>query len=210
MNKEKTKNKNTKILVSGFTLVELMVATTLFTIIMLMGVGSLIVSSNSAKAAQRLRIAVDNVNFAMESMTRELRTGSYYYCPPGIGTVSIPAENSVSDCPSGRDVIIFKPQQVGSSTPAIVGYFKSPRNDANSTSTLERCETNASNCHPIVADNVDIELLKFTVLGSSLPSSSTDKTQPSVRILMKGSVNVNGQKTPFTLQSMASQRSTEE
>ena len=70
----------------GFTLIELMIATTLFSIIMLMGVGSLVVSSNSAKSAQKLRVAVDNVNFAMESIARELRTGMYYTCSSTVDT----------------------------------------------------------------------------------------------------------------------------
>ena len=195
-------NKNTtSILVSGFTLIELMVATTIFSIVMLMGVGSLIVSSNSAKAAQRLRIAMDNVNFAMESMTRELRVGTYYECA---GTVHM-TTNSVADCPLGGGVIAFTPQRV-TGAPDRVGYYKQARSIGTSN-TLVRCADNSlpSSCPSIVAHNVDVQDLKFYVKGSA----SNDTIQPSVRIIMKGAVTIGGVTTPFILQSIASQRSTE-
>lgn len=192
------KNKNN---INGFTLIELMVATTIFSIIMLMGVGALIVSSNSAKAAQRLRIAMDNVNFAMESMTRELRVGTYYECASVVNMSS----NSVADCPSGNSLIAFKPQQIGPTPPTRIGYFKRART-VGSGSELVRCINNSTNCISVVADNVDVQLLKFTVLGSL----QGDTIQPSVKIIMKGVVTIGGVSKPFLLQSMSSQRSTEQ
>lgn len=193
------KMKNNKNKMKGFTLIELMVATTIFSIIMLMGVGSLIVSSNSAKAAQRLRIAVDNVNFAMESMTRELRVGTHYECASSVHLNS----NSVADCSGGGTIIAFTPQQVVGA-PARVGYYKQEREDGEGDE-LVRCVNNTNNCTSVVADNVDVQLLKFIVVGSSVG----DNIQPSVKIIMKGTVTISGVEKPFILQSMASQRSTE-
>lgn len=188
----------------GFTLVELMIATTLFTAIMMMGVGSLVVSSNSARAAQKLRVAVDNVNFAMESMTRELRMGSLYECSDSVN-LRVPV---FQDCPLGgqpRNIIAFTPQVTA--VEDRVMYRLVPRN--NGTNTLERCEyiidTSSQNCPEIISPDVDIKVLKFFVTGSD-PS---DGIQPSVEILIKGSVTVKGIQKPFTLQTMTSQRSTE-
>lgn len=189
---------------SGFTLVELMVATTLFTIVMLMGVGSLILSSNSAKSSQKLRIAVDNVNFAMESMTRELRMGTNYYC----GSDMNPSANR--DCSFSGEaghIITFKPQQIGSA-PTRVGYFRDERiinGVRTGTYTLKRCEETSNNCADIVSSDVNVQTLDFYVTGSMLD----DKIQPSVNILMSGVVKIKGVLTPFTLQSVASQRSSE-
>lgn len=187
----------------GFTLIELMVATTLFTIIMLMGVGSLIVSSNSAKASQKLRTAVDNVNFAMESMSRELRTGSYFYCGDSVNISDI---HAVSDCLNGGDIIAFVPQQVSGSA-SRVSYELTRRYGSNETSfTLERCEfTSSKVCTEVVSSDVNISLLEFYVKGSFL----NDNIQPSVQILAKGIVNINNISTPFSLQTMSSQRSSE-
>lgn len=190
----------------AFTLIELMVATTLFTIIMLMGVGSLVVSSNSAKASQKLRIAVDNVNFAMESMTRELRMGTNYECATSSVNLSNP---NPTDCVLGTtpgNIIAFNPQQT-SGAPGRVSYQLKPRNDAANTNSLERCEMNVSPCSEIVSPDIDIKTLKFYVKGSN----PADKIQPSVIILIKGEVNIKNKNITksFTLQTMTSQRSAE-
>jgi Tfp pilus assembly protein PilE len=74
---------------TGFTLVEIMVATSIFMIIMLVALGALISSSDTAKKSQALRTAMDNVNFAMESMTRSLRMGTDYYCVLSGSSVSL-------------------------------------------------------------------------------------------------------------------------
>lgn len=185
----------------GFTLIELMIATTLFTIIVTMGMGSLVVSSNAAKASQKLRIAVDNINFAMESMTRELRTGMYYYCG---NSVDLSNTTAVNDCIAG-DIVAFKPQQVlGSSLR--VAYEKVARTDGSNTFSLIRCEyTTSTSCSDVVSSNVDIQTLKFYVTGSNL----ADNIQPSVKILIKGVVMIKDVATPFSLQTMTAQRSSE-
>jgi len=192
----------------AFTLIELMIATSLFTIIMLMGVGSLVVSSNSAKSAGKLRVAVDNVNFAMESMTRELRTGSHYYCG------GVMNDDFILDCGDGTysDIITFNPQFVEGGVSRI-GYFRDERKvNGESTDpktyTLKRCESTAdiSSCPDIVSSNVNVETLKFFVKGTAYD----DKIQPSVKILMSGYVKTKDGLIPFTLQSMASQRSAEQ
>jgi prepilin-type N-terminal cleavage/methylation domain-containing protein len=186
----------------GFTLIELMIATTLFTIVMMMGVGSLVVSSNFAKASQKLRIAVDNVNFAMESMTRELRTGTHYYC--GNGNYDLVNNSAVNDCVNGS-FVAFNPQ-ITPSSPTRIVYFRVPRNDGSGTTSLRKCELSPSIvCSDVVSGDVDIQMLNFYVTGS-LPG---DKIQPSVEIVIKGVVTVKGVATPFALQSMATQRSTE-
>ncbi|NVN97286.1 hypothetical protein HXX01_03605 [Candidatus Nomurabacteria bacterium] len=190
----------------GFTLVELMVATTLFTIIMLMGVGSLVISSNSAKSAQKLRISVDNVNFAMESIARDLRMGTNYYCNTDdlySLTSDIPRTN---DCNNGGNVIEFNSPVVQSTGETHrIAYFKSKRPDGTSY-TLKRCEI-ATGCADIVSNDVNINELKFYVKGSAID----DKIQPMAQILIKGTVTIKNKNLvkSFSLQTMASQRSAE-
>lgn len=190
----------------AFTLVELMVATTLFTIIMLMGVGALVVSSNSAKASQKLRISVDNVNFAMESMARELRMGTYFDCERlsvNLGNTSATQDCSIGGTPG--NIIAFTPQQT-LNQPLRVSYQLITRDDG--THSLQRCENNVStgiNCSVIVSKDVDINELKFYVNGSGVD----DDYQPMVNILIKGVVIVKGVPKSFTLQTIASQRSAE-
>lgn len=189
---------------TGFTLVEIMVATSIFMIIMLVALGALISSSDTAKKSQALRTAMDNVNFAMESMTRSLRMGTDYYCVLSGSSVSLPVSiGTYSDCPlsgSGGGAVVFT--GANDTTPRNVAFTVVPRNDPNGTYVLQKC---SPDCVDLVSQDVNIEKLTFYVDGSD-PS---DKLQPSVYILVNGIVTIKGEKNPFSIQTMASQRSSE-
>ena len=200
---------------SGFTLIEMMVATSIFIIIMIMSMGALLVSSDAAKQAQGLRTAMDNVNFAMDSMTRSLRIGTHYYCVSSGGSgvsldTSVPNAGFLAyngnDCSlaagSPGTAVAFVPAS-STDIPAgtAVAYEKNQR--ADGTYTLQRCTM--SGCVDIVATNVNVQTLEFFVNGSS----SADTIQPSVYILMQGTVTVKNTPTTFAIQTMASQRSSE-
>jgi len=185
-------------LVWGFTLIELMVATSIFVVIMLASMGALFMLLDASKNSRALRFAMDNVNFSMESMTRSIRMGTNYYCVESGSGVSMSDTTSSRDCPDGGTLISFVPQ-----SPAIlrVGYKLTARNDPpKNTYTLERCDING--CIPIVSSDVDIRKLKFFVKGSAY----NDNEQASVYIIMKGTVLVKGVPTSFSIQTMASQR----
>lgn len=179
----------------GFTLIELMVATSIFVIIMLAAMSSLFVLLNAGKNSRALRFAMDNVNFSMESMTRSIRMGTNYYClnAGDIGPTEHLTEGK--NCPSGGTLISFLPQ---GSTTARVAYKW--HIDANSVGVLQRCDENGD-CVSIISPDVNIEKLKFIVKGSE-----TDDGQASVYIIMKGTVLVKGVPTSFSIQTMASQR----
>lgn len=189
----------------GFTLIELMVATALFIVVIIMAMGSLSVSSSTNKKTQQLSLAMENVNFAMESMTRSLRMGSNYVCKMGnepveLNSIPIPAPVDCDFDTEGGYLVAFKPAISNSTFPFIA--YKS-FSDGTQTS-LQRCD-NDTTCIALTSSNVNIDLLKFYVIGSSL----TDHVQPSVYIMMKGTVTVGGESTSFAIQTIASQRSTE-
>jgi len=187
----------------GFTLVELMVSTSIFVVIMLMAMGSLLVASDSARKSQALRFAMDNVSFAMEDMSRSLRVGKDYQCVNGaVALLGIPNNDPSDNCPlsglTGGGAIIFTPP-----SPSIV------RGTAYKLAgvgpyTLQKCDS-VSGCLNITAPEVNISLLRFFVEGSS----TVDNLQPTIHIIMKGTVTVKGQPTSFAIQTMVTQRSTE-
>lgn len=183
----------------GFTLIELMVSTFIFTFIMLASMGSLLVTLDSARNSRALRFAMDNVNFAMESVTRSIRMGTHYYCASaGESIIMIGQDdNYYKDCKDGTS-IAFVPQKPDINYSKI-GYKIHARGDG--THSVQRCEGNKS-CVDIVSPDIDIEKLNFTVTGSS-PS---DGRQSSVYIVMKGNVLVKGVPTSFAIQTMATQR----
>jgi Tfp pilus assembly protein PilW len=189
----------------GFTLIELMVATSIFMMVMLAAIGALLITSNAAKDSRSLRSAMDNVNFAMDTMTRNLRLGSDFSCASGgvpYAGGSFISTSSPADCSGaggGSKIIFTKPNSNIN--------FDSAYQLASSGSqhVIEKCD--ASGCNAITAPEVDITDLKFIVRGSY--PYPTDSTQPSVLILVQGTVTIDDKITTFSLQSLASQRTFE-
>jgi len=181
---------------SGFTLIELLVSTSIFVMIMLSAMGSLFVLLNAAKNARALRFSVDNVNFAMESMSRSIRMGTNYYCLDS-GSINIDEQlEEKKDCRLGGSFVSFLPQGV---TDSRIGYLWEKREDNSETKTLKRCSVDG--CVEIVSANVNVEYLRFFVNGAE-----NENRQASVYIVMKGTVMVKDVPIPFSLQTMASMR----
>src|SRR3989339_478463 len=64
----------------GFTIIETMIATSLFLVVMVIGVGSLLNANSISHKNTDERTVLDNVSFALEEMSRNLRTGYSYHC----------------------------------------------------------------------------------------------------------------------------------
>ncbi len=168
---------------SGFTLIELMVATSIFMMIMLMAMGSIVVSGNASKRTQKLRYAMDNVNFALESMTRSIRMGTNY------------EETS-------KGISFLLDSELDGESQKIEYFLGTEGNGYNS---LYRSVDGGPEVK-IVSSDVNVEKLDFIIKGNRENDGS-----PSVYILMKGTVNIKGQEnTSFAIQTMASQRNIEE
>ncbi|MEA3399448.1 MAG: type II secretion system protein [Patescibacteria group bacterium] len=178
----------------GFTLIEIMVATSIFMIVMLVAIGALVSVVNSSKKAEALHYAMDNVNFAMENISRNLRLGSNYYCTSTSG-FSLPT-TTIGDCPDGNNAIVFTPYNETQSTEAFQLSAFSPK-------VIQKVTT--SGITDLTSSEVEIKELKFFVKGSNL----LDGVQPSVYIKMRGVVTVKGEETEFAVQTLASQRNYE-
>lgn len=64
----------------GYTLIELIVAVGLFALIMTLAAGAYLVMINVNRQTQAISIGIDNLAFALETMTRTIRTGTGYSC----------------------------------------------------------------------------------------------------------------------------------
>lgn len=65
---------------SGFTLIEIIVSLALFSVVVTIAVGALLILIASNRQLQNEQSVLSNLSFALDSMTREIRTGSNYYC----------------------------------------------------------------------------------------------------------------------------------
>ncbi|MBC7836831.1 type II secretion system protein [Acetobacteraceae bacterium] len=189
-------------LVSGFTLIELIVSVGIFAVVMVIALGALLSISVAERKSETLKSVMNNLNFTLDSMSRFVRTGTDYHCgspssgdcASGAGYFSFTAApGSFSACPASSltcrvayclDGGVIK-RQVINGTP-----------DALCTS---------SNFLPITAPEVSITSLIFYLNGSRV--GSADNTQPKVTITLAGSVQINSSaSTTLNLQTSVTQR----
>lgn len=107
----------------GFTLVEIIVSLAIFSIVAVVALGALVKIISANNKAQTLQSAISNLNYAMESISREVRVGKTYYCSTTIpiGNELITGSNScaggelLSDPTSDNSIYVaFNPPQKSS------------------------------------------------------------------------------------------------
>ncbi len=64
----------------GFTLVEMIVSIAIFFVVVIVAIGAVLKTLDANKKAQGLKTIITNMNFAFETMTREMRVGTSYNC----------------------------------------------------------------------------------------------------------------------------------
>jgi len=180
------KNKN-----KGFTLIELIVSLGLFTVVMMISTGALLSLSDTNKKVQSMRVAFDNLNFALESISREIRMGSVYTCNPPLSSppLILSRSDTGSNCKNnGYNTIAF----VSQDGKTVVYRLKN--------SIVQRSRDGGSNFSDLTSGNVVVNDLKFYVGGAQ-----TSKNQPRVTILIKGTA---GDKilSKFQVQTTITQR----
>lgn len=62
----------------GFTLIEMIMSVAVFTVVALIAAGALLAIADANRKAQAFKSVVNNLNFVLESVARNLRTGSAY------------------------------------------------------------------------------------------------------------------------------------
>lgn len=186
----------------GFTLIEIMVAVSIFAIVMMVGVGALLTMVEVNKRAQGVNSVMNNVNAAVEQISRSVRVGSTYYCgesevAPATLILSVP-----QDCPTdGGLLLAFEATGGDPEDPNDQVVFR-----LNGTH-LERSLESGNNGTwvALTAPEVQITSFRFYVTGST-PLSGGDTEQPRVLMLIKGTADIQGGPTEFTVQSSVTQR----
>ena len=88
----------------GFTIIETMIAISLFLVVVMVGINSLLNASVIHQKSQDLRSIVDNLNFIMEDMSKNIRTGYNYHCfvsGDTIPSTTSPIMSTPKSCASG-------------------------------------------------------------------------------------------------------------
>lgn len=168
---------------SGFTLVEMIVALGLFTVVLAASSSAFLNVINIDRKSRSMRVAMDNVNLALEDMSRRIKTGTSYDCGGGdIGT---------NNCdPLGSPTLSFDGQDGKRVTYKLSG------------TTIQRTIGIGGTTLNVTAPDITINTLMFVVGGST----RGDTAQPYVGILINGTVQAGGISSTINVQTMATQR----
>ena len=63
---------------TGFTLIEVMVAVSIFAIVVTVGIGAILSVNTAYSKSRSQRTALDNISFALETIAREIRVGTLH------------------------------------------------------------------------------------------------------------------------------------
>lgn len=187
--------------IRGFTLVEMLVSISVFMIVMLVAAGSILSIINANSKAQSIKSVMNNLNFVIENMAKNIRVGTDYKCYPSGSLTCTGGENGIeftsykdSDGVGGNDVVIYRYKE----------------NDTiNHTGSIQRCMEingiicpttidNDSNFSALTAPEVKISKMLFYVVNPGVPR---------VLITIKGYAGTKeSARTYFNLQTTVSQR----
>lgn len=207
---------------SGFTLVEMIVALAVFSIVITISVGALLMLIVTNQQLQAEQSVMTNLSFALDSMTREIRTGTHYFC--GVtnsrtaaigghnGSYKIfkdsedlsPMGSDTRDCHDGRGgldiqgiAFVEGGQSITNAPDTRIVYFF----DENDHKLYRRISGGDS--QSIVSSGIFIEDAEFFVTGSD-PQTEGDDTQATVTIYIKA--REASSTVPYELQTTITQR----
>lgn len=185
----------------GYTLIELVVAVGLFTIVVLMTSSSFLGVMAANRKTLAVRTAMDNLNAAIENMSRSMKTGSAYHCGSG-GDISAPR-----DCSSGGTYLSFEGQNGDPNTSSDqIVYLLGPAGACLSSKQICVSNDGGTTFAALTAPppELSVDGFAFRVYGSD-PSGVPAK-QPRVVIVMIGSAGLGTAQSTFNIETTVSQR----
>lgn len=165
----------------GFTLVEMLVSIALFAIVLVITLGSIMTIVDVNRKSQSLTIVMNDLNFALENITRSVKTGE------------------IQD--ESKDDELYVIEDLGG-VPREVKY-KFP-GDGKITRNVRLENEDWSGEVAITSDQIKIDDAKFVLRGSK---DSDDSRQPRVLITIAGTALVGPTiSSKFHIQTTVSQR----
>ncbi len=189
-------------------MIELLVSMALFIVVITIGIGALLVLISANVKAQNNQEAVSNIQFALDSMAREIRTGSGYYCltsgssDPNLASLS---KETTANC-AGK----------GAYLSIVEGGKSLTQNQSNrrisyrwrgTGAPIERKIQGQSSWVALTNPEVKIESMHFNVVNTDTKESNGNVLQPNVTIYISGRVEgVADTSSEFRLQTTVTKR----
>lgn len=179
---------------TGFTLVEMMVAIAVFSIVMVTAMSALLNVVDANNKARALKTAINNISFALEGISKDMRMGTDYGCLDNLGNPTVCSL-------AGNDGIYFKSSKTNN--PYVYFLFKGNQ--------MQSCLGGSTGgvCSGIYSGLTSLEVkltrVKFYVLNDD--SSTPEREQPRAIITISGQAGSKAKLiTDFDLQTSISQR----
>ncbi len=176
---------------SGFTLVELMGALSIFIIVLTISMGSLVTIFSGNRKVRTMKALVNNLQVVVESIGKEARYGKSYHCGSSGSLIS------PQDCPSGANMLVFTP-------PSTLSIATQVRYRLNGTAVEKMLvlPSGGGTYVPITGSDVVIDSLIFYVTGSTVG----DTQAPAILVKITGHAGTGGNRSDYTIQSYIAQR----
>ena len=212
LNNSKTKSKNFKssrannLVVFGFTLIETLVAVTLFTFVTFVALSSLFQMQALNTKLKITKSIYNNIYFTIDNITNEVKQSSNFESknynnssfPLGQTCDSVNASAGVDSC------IAFDYLNIESlNNSERRGYYLD-----TSSGAIKKYSGTGSPIS-ITSEDINIETLKFILEGNDTYSGAFgtgDSRQPSIKVIIKGQTKKEP-KIPFFIETFISQRS---
>jgi prepilin-type N-terminal cleavage/methylation domain-containing protein len=188
--------KNKKREDTGFTIIEMMISIGIFLIVVTVGMTALLNASAIHQKSQDTRSILDSLNFMMDDMSRNIRTGTAYVCTGG---------NSSPDSPCINGNNLYFTSSDGVSHYQYIITTASGSNNGGVQKIITDNPNSALDLNTPLTDSTKIIIGSgsgFTVTGLG----SADDLQPFVTIRLVGSIISNGSTSSFSIQTSVSQR----
>ena len=175
----------------GFTLVEMLVAVALFTLVASFSIGAGVSIFYANRKARSSKTVVDNLNLSLENISRIIRFSSNYYCG-----VSANPESKYDG--SNCDAVSVKFIDKGVTKRIVYSLYV----NAQGRGTIQRSDNGGVSYTNITSPDTNIQQLKFYVFNTLVADA-----QPYVVAVIKGYVGERStSQSSFSIETAISQR----
>ncbi len=165
----------------GFTLIEVMVSVSIFVIIITIGIGSLLTVNRALQKSRIERQATDALSYAMDTMTRRLRTGTDYQGSGDVNNITFTEQSDDPTLNNGIGQRITFEKMIDGVTN--YGYIQIKE---------------GSSPYRITPPEIDIKNFDVQIMRGN--------TQPLALISIKAEIHNQNQTSVIAIQSAVSQR----
>lgn len=191
---------------AGFSLIEVLVSLSIFTIVMTISIGSLMVLIGANARAQNTQSVMTNISFALDSMTREIRTGTDYYCDD---YASLPTAGAAThNCDIGDTALAFNEGGQSLTEDASSRRVAFRLQDGELQRRLGNGDGDADaneeeDWEAVTSPNINIEVLRFVVTGADKGEGEA----PTATIYIEGVAGIeDGSESEFSIQTTVVQQ----